>query len=663
MLKKNEIIRLEISGMTNEGNGVGKHEGIAVFVPFTVIGDVIECRIVKVCKTYCYGIIENIVSGSVERTKNDCPVYSRCGGCCFRHMSYEEECRVKEQFIKDSFERIGKLYPEYDSFEGCKQLVGYRNKAQYPVAEQDGRAVCGFYSRRSHHVCDHTDCALQPAIFKAIADEIMAYVNKRKIKAYNEETGSCLLRHIYLRRGEHSGEIMVCLVITDLKKRGVFDALVGELCKKYADIKSIVFNENSRKTNCILGQKLVTAYGSNTIHDTMCGNDIEISPLSFYQVNTIQAERLYEIAADYAQLTGKETLLDLYCGAGTIGLSMSKKVKKLIGVEIIESAIDNAKRNAAANNVTNAEFICGDAGKIAEILYSRGERPDVIIADPARKGCTRDALEYMAKMSPDRIVMISCNHATAARDCAVLEELEYKTVKVKGVDLFGRTGHVETVVLLSHRSPDSVINVKVEFGEGDDKISLDAIVELAKKYNVKLEVLSSFTGHPGTKVKGVAKRMEKTAVSSVAKDKDIARIALVGVPNEVGTSFKVFSLLAQNHINVDIILQGIGHEEGKDICFTVAEGDLKKAAELLESHKAELRFARLETNADIAKVSVVGSGMINNPGVAAKLFEALYDAHININMISTSEIKISVLVDKKDADRAVQAVHDKFFAF
>lgn len=188
-------------------------------------------------------------------------------------------------------------------------------------------------------------------------------------------------------------------------------------------------------------------------------------------------------------------------------------------------------------------------------------------------------------------------------------------------------------------------------------------VELAKKYNVKLEVLSSFTGHPGTKVKGVAKRMEKTAVSSVAKDKDIARIALVGVPNEVGTSFKVFSLLAQNHINVDIILQGIGHEEGKDICFTVAEGDLKKAAELLESHKAELRFARLETNADIAKVSVVGSGMINNPGVAAKLFEALYDAHININMISTSEIKISVLVDKKEADRAVQAVHDKFFAF
>lgn len=188
-------------------------------------------------------------------------------------------------------------------------------------------------------------------------------------------------------------------------------------------------------------------------------------------------------------------------------------------------------------------------------------------------------------------------------------------------------------------------------------------VELAKKYNVKLEVLSSFTGHPGTKVKGVAKRMEKTAVSSVAKDKDIARIALVGVPNEVGTSFKVFSLLAQNHINVDIILQGIGHEEGKDICFTVAEGDLKKAAELLESHKDELRFTRLETNADIAKVSVVGSGMINNPGVAAKLFEALYDAHININMISTSEIKISVLVDKKDADRAVQAVHDKFFVF
>lgn len=214
------------------------------------------------------------------------------------------------------------------------------------------------------------------------------------------------------------------------------------------------------------------------------------------------------------------------------------------------------------------------------------------------------------------------------------------------------------------RKLDEVIyNEMLELATLGAQVLHNRSVELAKKYNVKLEVLSSFTGHPGTKVKGVAKRMEKTAVSSVAKDKDIARIALVGVPNEVGTSFKVFSLLAQNHINVDIILQGIGHEEGKDICFTVAEGDLKKAAGLLESHKAELRFARLETNADIAKVSVVGSGMINNPGVAAKLFEALYDAHININMISTSEIKISVLVDKKDADRAVQAVHDKFFAF
>lgn len=452
MLKKNEIIRLEISGMTNEGNGVGRHEGIAVFVPMTVIGDVIDCRIVKVCKTYCYGIIEEIVEASENRVEDDCPVYSKCGGCCFRHMTYEEECRVKDKFIRDSFERIGKLYPEYDEFMGCEELEGYRNKAQYPVAEQEGRAVCGFYSRRSHRVCDHRECALQPVIFSEIVGDIMGYVNDRRIKAYNEETGRGLLRHIYLRRGEHSGEIMVCLVVTDVKQRGLFEELVGLLVKKYADIKSIVINENSKKTNCILGQKLVTIYGSDTIHDIMCGNDIEISPLSFYQVNTIQAERLYGIAAELAGLTGKETLLDLYCGAGTIGLSMSGKVKKLIGVEIIQAAIDNAKRNAAANGVGNAEFICGDAGKIAEILYQRGERPDVIIADPARKGCTRDALEYMAKMAPDRIVMISCNHATAARDCAILGELGYRTDRVRGVDLFGRTGHVECVVMLTKGS-------------------------------------------------------------------------------------------------------------------------------------------------------------------------------------------------------------------
>ena len=373
MLKKNEIIRLEISGMTNEGNGVGKHEGIAVFVPFTVIGDVIECRIVKVCKTYCYGIIENIVSGSVERTKNDCPVYSRCGGCCFRHMSYEEECRVKEQFIKDSFERIGKLYPEYDSFEGCKQLVGYRNKAQYPVAEQDGRAVCGFYSRRSHRVCDHTDCALQPAVFKAIADEIMAYVNKRKIKAYNEEKGSGLLRHIYLRRGEHSGEIMVCLVINGTKMSDKLkESLVKRLTEVSLDsdistdkcIKSIMLNFNTENTNVILGRQCETLWGKSYIEDYIGDIKYQISPLSFFQVNPRQTEKLYGKALEYAGLTGNETVWDLYCGIGTISLFLAKNARKVYGVEIVPQAIEDAKNNAAINGIDNAEFFVGKADEV-----------------------------------------------------------------------------------------------------------------------------------------------------------------------------------------------------------------------------------------------------------------------------------------------------------
>ena len=451
--KKDDKVTFVIEDIGTGGEGIGKVDGYTLFVKDAIIGDKIEAKIIKAKKNYGYARLEKIIEASSDRVTPACPVARQCGGCQIQQMSYQAQLRFKEKLVDDNLKRIGKI-EGYEFFPaiGMEEPFRYRNKAQYPVGTaKDGSIVMGFYAGRTHSIISCTDCKIGAVENQYILAVIKSWMEFNGVAPYDEQTGRGLVRHVLIRTGFHTDEIMVCLVITDLKKRGVFDVLVGELCKKYADIKSIVFNENSRKTNCILGQKLVTAYGSDTIHDTMCGNDIEISPLSFYQVNTIQAERLYEIAADYAQLTGKETLLDLYCGAGTIGLSMSKKVKKLIGVEIIESAIDNAKRNAAANNVTNAEFICGDAGKIAAILYSRGERPDVIIADPARKGCTRDALEYMAKMSPDRIVMISCNHATAARDCAVLEELEYKTVKVKGVDLFGRTGHVETVCLLSRK--------------------------------------------------------------------------------------------------------------------------------------------------------------------------------------------------------------------
>lgn len=449
MLRKNDDIVLEITDITNEGNGVGRYDGVAVFVAGSAVGDVINCKIVKVNKSYCYGIITSFVTKSPCRIEDNCPVSKTCGGCSFRHFTYEQECEVKKRFVKASFERIGKLYPEYEDFLGCDRTSHYRNKAQYPVGLQDGKAVCGFYAKRSHRVCAHTACDLQPQIFADIVDTVIGYVNEKGIMPYDEQTGRGLLRHIYLRRGEHSGEIMLCLVVTSIAKARCFDGLADELTKLFGNIKSIVLNENPNNTNVILGKKTVTIFGADTITDVMCSNRITISPQSFYQVNTLQAEKLYAIAKEYAQLDENSILLDLYCGAGTIGLSMCKGIKKLIGVEIIPQAIENAKSNAKLNDITNAEFICGDAGKIAQVLYDRGERPDVIIADPARKGCDRQSLEYMAKMQPDRIVMISCNHATAARDCAILGELGYKTEKVRGVDLFPRTTHVECVILLT----------------------------------------------------------------------------------------------------------------------------------------------------------------------------------------------------------------------
>lgn len=449
MLKKNEIVTIEITGMTNEGNGVGRYNGIAVFVPFTSVGDIITCKIVKVNKNYCYGIINSLIEPSSQRIEPDCPVFSKCGGCSFRHFTYEEELRIKQDFVTESFKRIGKIDVEYEEILGNEKVNCYRNKAQYPVSEIDGKVICGFYSKRSHRVIDYIDCKLQPKVFSDIVKDVIRFANKHSIPPYNEELNRGLLRHIYIRRGENSGEIMVCFVVTSIAESGQFNQLAIELSKKYADIKSIVLNENTKKTNVILGEKLKTIYGSDTITDTMCGNKIEISPLSFYQVNTTQAENLYEIAKQYADLKGEELLLDLYCGAGTIGLSMARDARKLIGVEIIPQAIENAKRNAKQNDIKNSEFICGDAGKIAKILFDRGEKPVVIIADPARKGCDFETLQYMAKMSPKRIVMISCNHATAARDCAILETLGYKTDKFRAVDMFPRSTHVECVCLLT----------------------------------------------------------------------------------------------------------------------------------------------------------------------------------------------------------------------
>ncbi len=450
MPEKNQVCTAEITALTSEGNGVCRVDGMAVFVPETAVGDVCEVKIVKVLKSYAYGIVEKIVSPSADRIENICPVYKKCGGCLMRHISYDAECRTKNDIVRDAFQRIGGLSPIFDSFICAEDTEHYRNKAQYPVAEIDGKAVCGFFAPRSHRIVPVDDCALQPNIFSDILGTVMDYINKKKLSAYNEASNTGTIRHIYLRRGAHSGEIMVCIVVRKDMSRQL-SALCRILAEKYSDIKSIIMNINSQKTNVILGDKCVTLWGTDTISDVMCENTVEISPLSFYQVNTVQAERLYAKALEYAAPNRNEVIADLYCGAGTIGLSMAEKAKKIVGVEIIPQAVENAKKNAERNNISNADFYCGDAGKVFGELKKNGCSPDIIVVDPPRKGCSAETIDVIANSAPKKIVMISCNPATAARDAKMLSDNGYSVDKVCGVDLFPRTGHVECVVLMSRQ--------------------------------------------------------------------------------------------------------------------------------------------------------------------------------------------------------------------
>lgn len=451
-LAKNDIITLEITALTNEGSGVGHYKedssdgrGMAVFVPLTAVGDVISCRVVKVLRSYAYGRVEGILTASPDRAEDGCPVYAKCGGCCFRHISYEAELRAKQGFVQDAFTRLGGLSPEFLPIQGSESPEGYRNKLQMPVSKQDGRTVCGFYSERSHRVIPVDKCALQPELFAEITRFVTEQADRLRISLYNEEKHEGVLRHIYLRRGHYSGEVCLCLVAR--RKVPEFERLAKAAAERFPEITGVVLNINRDRTNVILGEDEQVLFGRAEIKDTMCGVNVEISPKSFYQVNTPAAEALYRQAAEFARPEGK-LLLDLYCGAGTIGLSMAGKARRLIGAEIVPQAVENARENADRNSVKNAEFICADAGQAAQQLEKSGERPDVIILDPPRKGCSEDTLTACAGMQPERIVMISCNAATAARDCKRLAELGYTAAMVRPFDLFPRTSHVECVVLI-----------------------------------------------------------------------------------------------------------------------------------------------------------------------------------------------------------------------
>ena len=445
-LKKNDEIKLNIEAMTSEGSAVAHYEGMAVFVRGAVPGDELIAHIIKVSKSYAIARIKEIINPSPSRIESDCPVSDKCGGCSLRNMTYEEELRYKQSRVADAIKRIGHLDIPIKEIIGADETDCYRNKAQYPVLIENGELKAGFYAYKSHRIIPCSGCMLQPAEFENCLNAFAKWVKKANISSYDEKTGRGLLRHIYLRKALSSNEIMACAVI-NADKLPKQEELVEELTKNNG-VKSICININKSRSNVILGDKTEVIWGSQTICDILLGKKFEISPNSFYQVNHDQCEKLYKKAIEYANLSGEENLIDIYCGAGTIALSMADNAKKVFGIEIIPEAIENAKRNAKINNIENAEFFCSDASDGAKELEKRGIRADVVVFDPPRKGCDKELLETVKRMNPKRIVYVSCDSATLARDLAILDEMGYKAIEATPVDMFPRTTHVEAVVKL-----------------------------------------------------------------------------------------------------------------------------------------------------------------------------------------------------------------------
>ncbi len=462
MLKKNDIVTLTITDLTNEGMGVAKLDGYVLFVPKTAIGDVISARVVKTLTSHGFAKCESILTPSPDRIPVDCPVFTKCGGCLFRHISYEAELAIKKSWVDGHFRRIGKLDIACDTILPSPAENGYRNKAQIPCGnDAENHPMFGFFAPHSHRIIPCETCLLQPAFYTDITKTVETWMNTYQIAPYDEESGRGILRHLFIRDGRVSGEIMVCL-IANAKKLPHADALVKALLAANPAIASIILNVNQKPGNEILGNTCITLHGKDAITDVLCGLSFDISPLSFYQVNHDGAEVLYRTAAEFADLSeDSDILLDLYCGVGTIGLSMANRVKHLIGVEVIPAAVENAAKNAEKNGITNAKFICADAGKAAQKLAAEGIRPTVVVVDPPRKGCGEDVISAMTTLAPDRIVMVSCNSATAARDAARLAEIGYVPIKMRAVDMFPRTGHVETVVLFRKEHIDDHVRIAV----------------------------------------------------------------------------------------------------------------------------------------------------------------------------------------------------------
>ncbi len=447
MLSKGELYETVVTDYTAEGQGVAHIDGCAVFIPNAIAGERVRVRLDKAKKTWASGKIVEILEKSPHRVNRACPVAKLCGGCNFWHMDYQEELRLKSQRVKTCLNRLAGENLEEVPIAGAETCLGYRNKAQYPVAVKKGRAYAGFFRAGTHDVVENDRCRILPEETDQVKAIVMDHVNQYRISVYDEQTHKGLLRHIYVRRGAVSGQILLCLVVNG----GSFpkwEALVQRL-KAVEGFHSLVLAVNRRPGNAVLGDEFITLYGPGCIEDTLCGLTFRLSPRSFYQVNHAQAQRLYELAVSQAAISKADTVLDLYCGVGTITLVMAKAAGRAIGVEVVPQAVEDARENAARNGIQNAEFFCGDAGQAALELEGQGVRPDVIVVDPPRKGLSGDAIEAIARMAPRRLVYVSCDPATLARDVALLKERGYALKAAQAADLFPRCAHVETVCLLS----------------------------------------------------------------------------------------------------------------------------------------------------------------------------------------------------------------------
>ena len=464
-LAKNQEHTVTIEGYGEGGMGVARIDGRVVFVHGALRGEKCRVLILKTLKSVAFAKVLEVLEPSSERMESDCPYFPRCGGCTYRHIRYEEELRLKKQRVQDNLSRIGGSDVTVEEILGAQDTLRYRNKAQYPVSK-DG--AVGFYRARTHEVIECEHCLLVRPEADAAAEALREYMQSCHVAGYDEKTGRGLIRHLYVRSNA-AGESLICVLVNGdkLPKEDRLVALLRDACPKCT---GIVLGTNTKKGNVILGDRYRTLWGSDRLEDTLCGKTFKLSVPSFYQVNRAQAERLYAKTIEFADLTGQETVLDLYCGAGTITLALSDHAKKVLGAEIVPEAIDDARENAARNGVKNAEFFCGDASDVAKKLARENLRPDVITVDPPRKGLAADVVESIAEMQPGRVVYVSCDSATMARDVKRLADLSYTAQRACAVDMFPRADHVETVVLLSKGEVDSK-KIRVEFSLEDMDMS------------------------------------------------------------------------------------------------------------------------------------------------------------------------------------------------